>query len=148
MIRRGNLSEVEDWIKAGKPLRAKPSHNSKITRSMLEFGTEVGFYSLIELLLKYVKWTKDELGDAIHQVARDGREDLISLLLENDAPWECAEADEIIATMNEDLIRRFLALGMCFDTDDAFFTALDCKRARPLLRIYKVFRPEHPELEY
>ena len=147
MIRRGNLSEVEDWIKAGKPPRAKPSHNSKITRSMLEFGTEVGFYSLIELLLKYVKWTKDELGDAIHQVARDGREDLISLLLENDAPWECAEADEIIATMNEELIRRFLALGMCFDTDDAFFTALDCKRARPLLRIYKVFRPEHPELD-
>ena len=70
MIRRGNLSEVEDWIQTGKPLTAKPSHNSKLNRSMLEFAAEVGFYSLIELLLKHVKWTKDELGSAIHQVAR------------------------------------------------------------------------------
>lgn len=114
---------------------------------MLEFATEVGFYSLIELLLELVKWTEEELGDCLYQAARQGREDLINLLLENGAPWERAEADEIIASMNEPLIRRFLGLGMRFDTDDAFYTALECKRARPLLRIYKVFRPDHPELE-
>lgn len=147
MIRRGNLSEMKDWIKRGKPIRVKPSHNSSYTRSMLEFATEVGFYSLIELLLELVTWTEEELGDALYHAARDSREDIISLLLENDAPWEKAEADEIIASMDESLIRRFLDLGMRFDTNDAFFTALDCKRARPLLRIYKVFRPDYPELE-
>lgn len=147
MIRRGNLTEAEDWIKTGKPLRSKSSHNSRQTRSMLEFATEVGFYSLIELLLKRVKWTEEELGDAIFKASREGRADLISLLLDHNAPWECAELDEVIAIMDEDLIRRFLALGMRFDMHDAFFNALDCKRARPLLRIYKAFRPEYPEME-
>jgi len=147
MIRRGNLSEVKEWIESGKPLRMKSAHNSSYTQSMLEFATEVGFYSLVELLLALIDWEKEELGDALQQAASTGREDLISLLLENGAPWESVDADDIIATMDEGLIRRFLTLGMRFDTEDAFFCALERKRARPLLRLYKLFRPDYPELE-
>lgn len=147
MIRRGNLAKVEEWIQSGKPIRMKASHNSSHTRSMLAYATEVGFFSQIELLLKLVNWTEDELGSALYHAAREGREDLIDLFLSAGASWEYADADDIIASMNVSLIRRFLKLGMRFDTDDAFFVALDRKRARPLLRIYKEFRKDYPELD-
>lgn len=147
MIQRGNLAEVQAWVESGKPLRMRTAHNSSNTRSMLEYAIEIGFYSMVELLLQISEWTDDERGKALWQAAYIERVDLIDLLLNYRAPWHFAEADDIFGTMNDDLIQRFLDLGLRFDDGDGFSTALSTKHARPLLRIYRKYRKQYPELD-
>lgn len=147
MIRRGNLAEVKQWIADGHPIRTKASNDARKGRSMLELAIDVGFYSLVECLLENGTWTKEELGNSLRKATNDSREDLIILLLSHNAPWESAYPHGIIRMMNEELIRKFLSLGMSFESNDAFFEALDSTQAKPLLRLYKIFHEEYPELE-
>lgn len=114
---------------------------------MLQYGVEVGFYSQVELLLRIGQWSQNDLGNALEQAAYDERVDLLNLLLDSGAPWESVCLSHIFGTMNDDLIQRFLDLGIRFDDDDAYYYAMEHKHARPLLRIYKQYRDKYPELE-
>lgn len=114
---------------------------------MLSYAVEVGFYSQVELLLEIKSWSPEDLDRALRKAGREGRVDLINLLLNQGACWKSIDLADVFGIMDDQLIKRFLKLGARFDDKDAFFTAMERKHARPLLRFYKEYRDAYPELE-
>jgi hypothetical protein len=52
LCKSGKLFEVQEWIASGKPVNPPPSESGYRKKSPLEIAIELGFHSLIKVLLE------------------------------------------------------------------------------------------------
>ncbi|MEX0331495.1 MAG: hypothetical protein AB3N64_08750 [Puniceicoccaceae bacterium] len=147
ILNLGQLTAMREWIKAGKQLHENKGRNHRRAKSALEIAVRSGFHGMVEMLLEEAKWSDEDLNTSLYIAGTEERADLMNLLLDHGAPAECASPSDVLCTMDFELINRFMKLGMDLTEEDAFYDALDTKRARPLLRLYKANREKYPELE-
>lgn len=110
----------------------------KCYRSALELSAQVGFYSIVKLLLYRKAWTDEERGAALMRAAYDRKKYLVELLLGFDPPAKELHFGRICEFADVDLMTRFVELGVDPTKGDRFAEALfDMAAARPLLRFYR-----------
>lgn len=144
LIKAGRLFEVQAWIADGNRVRDPSNEHAKFCP--LYQSVEVGFHSLVQVVLTATEWAQDEKDDALNAAMSNRRLDLVDLLLASGAQASAINFSDVCQTVDTGLMERFLRLGVDPAKDNAFARSLDDIKARPLLGFYRSFRYEFPSL--
>jgi hypothetical protein len=144
LIKAGRLFEVQAWIADGNRVRDPSNEHAKFCP--LYQSVEVGFHSLVQVVLTATEWAQDEKDDALNAAMSNRRLDLVDLLLASGAQASAINFSDVCQTVDTGLMERFLRLGVDPAKDNAFARSLDDIKARPLLGFYRSFRREFPAL--
>lgn len=147
LIREGRLWDLQDWMKAGKPMRYKIGAR-KYDETALQYGVEVGFHTMYEELLKGAKWSDQDLYDGLWKALRFNSFMLVELLLVHDFPIKDLEFHWVARTANVEVMERFVELGVDPEKPFEFSEALNMVKAKPLLRFYRTNVSRFPTLKY
>jgi hypothetical protein len=145
LVQAGKLFAVQDWIKAGKPLRL-PAGNQPMT-SVLYAAVETGFHSLVEELLRAGGWSAPELSAALELARELRRFDLAELLGQRGARPKPMDFETSCDKLDLFMMEQQLRAGTNPNDGNVFAQVLDSKKARPLLGFFRQFRAEFPALE-
>jgi len=77
-IRKGRLFALQDWLKAGKPVRAPGETDPGA--NVLRTAIATGFHSIVEVLLRAGGWSTTELADALDLARSQKRDDIADLI--------------------------------------------------------------------
>ncbi|MGD0259471.1 MAG: hypothetical protein ABSD29_06555 [Verrucomicrobiota bacterium] len=78
-IQKGKLFALQDWLKAGKTLRAPD--NAERGANVIRTAVTTGFHSIVEELLRAGGWSPTELADALDLARSHKRDDVADLIL-------------------------------------------------------------------
>lgn len=145
LVQAGKLFAVQDWIKAGKPLRL-PDGNQPRT-SALYAAVETGFHSMVDELLRAGGWSASELAGALDLARSTRRFDLAELLGQQGARPKPMDFEASCDNLDLFMMERQLRAGTNPSDGNVFAQVLDSKKARPLLGFFRQFRTEFPALE-
>lgn len=145
LVHSGKLFALQDWIKAGKPLRCP--EGAKLNAGVLSAAVETGFHSLVEELLRAGGWSPSDLGKAL-EIARSGRRfDIAELLNHHGARPKPSDFQTSCDKLDLFMMAHHLRAGTDPNRDNIFAQALSYMKARPLLGFYRQYRAEFPALE-
>jgi hypothetical protein len=145
LVQAGKLFAVQDWIKAGKPLRRADGNQPKT--SMLYAAVETGFHSLVEEFLRAGGWSAPELSAALELARELRRFDLAELLGQRGARPKPMDFETSCDKLDLFMMERQLRAGTNPNDGNVFAQVLDSKKARPLLGFFRQFRAEFLALE-
>jgi hypothetical protein len=145
LLQKGKLFAVQDWLKAGKRLRASAGPGSGPLA--LEAAVTTGFHSLVEELLRAGGWSPDELTGALKLARSRKHFDIAELLLEHGAQSKQVDFQTCCERLDLPMMERHLRAGTDPNRHNDFAQALSFIKARPLLGFYRQFRTEFPALE-
>jgi len=148
--REGRLYEVEEWIRAGRPLQAVPGATIKGRRfaSALEIALEQGNQALTLLLLCNGYDPNLESGSPLNLALRSRRWDLLDLLLEWGADPHQVSLTDLFDTYQSDLFRRFRNLGVDLTANHELGEALAYHPGnKPLFGFAKRHREQDPKMQ-
>lgn len=136
LCKHGCLFEVQDWIKAGKPVN--PLHQTKGRRSKnsLETAIDKGFHSLVRVLLEGGSIVDDGSYSAIEHALSERRLDIIELLEKNGADLASVDMGYVFETWDPKIIEFFIEKGADVETGYRLAWAL-CDRIRTALGVFK-----------
>ena len=102
----GNLDLVRKWIESGNPVYNPKSRSA----SVLEVASELGFFSMLELLLSVEGWEQyaQALNSALEEAVRIPHIDNTRLLLDHGADPNSVGWYSIFASHKRDLVTVFL----------------------------------------
>ena len=106
LCRAGKLYDIEKWIAAGKPLRMPP----QTKKTPLQAAMEVGFHSLVELLVRHED-SQAAKNRALADAVCHRRFDTIELLLAYGAELRSVPLEDALLTWDPVIIRFFLEHG-------------------------------------
>ena len=145
LVQAGKSFAVQDWIKAGKPLRLSDGNQPKT--SALYVAVETGFHSLVEELLRAGGWSVPELSAALELAREIRRFDLAELLGQRGARPKPMDFETSCDKLDLFMMEQQLRAGTNPNDGNVFAQVLDSKKARPLLGFFRQFRAEFPALE-
>ena len=144
LVRNGQLFTVQQWIADGK--RVRFDGNDRSSFCPLYQAVDAGFHSMVEVLLRMDRWNQEELDAALEHAMSNGRLDMVDLLLERGASPQAIDFADVCRSMNNELMLRFLKIGVDPAKENAFARALDDTKARPLLGFYRSHVQDYPTL--
>jgi hypothetical protein len=145
LVQAGKLFALQEWIKAGKPVRPATSGTSDSV--VLRTAVETGFHSMVEELLRAGGWSPKDLTDAL-ALAREIRQfDIAALLAGKGAQPRQATFRTSCEKLDLFMMEHLLRAGADPNKENVFADVLNSIKARPLLRFFRQFRGEFPELE-
>lgn len=139
----GRLFAVQDWIAEGKPVLL-PQDKSRRSRkrSPLEWAVDLGFHSLLEVLLKAGAGV-DAIDDnsLVFKVLQMRRLDMLELLVEHGFDLNSVPMTSVFESWEPDIMEFFIDRGADVETGEPLAWAL-CNRIRTSLRILKNYRDQ------
>jgi hypothetical protein len=139
LCRSGKLFEVQEWIKAGKPVNLPQAGKGSHAKSPISIAIELGFHSLVLVLLRGGAAADGSMYRALQQ----RRSDLVELLVEHGYSPASVNMAEVFETWDPELMEYFIERGADVETDVPLAHAL-CNRVRTALRIFKKYRERFP----
>jgi hypothetical protein len=139
LCRAGRLYEIEDWIKAGKPLVVDPS----VRKTPLEVSIDTGFHSMIVLLVRNEP-CREVKNRALARAVEKRKPELAKLLVDHGADTSIVPFIDVLRTWDADLTRFFLQRSTDFLNEQPFAVAFS-ERVRSALRAFKECVEAHPE---
>ena len=105
-VSSGNLEQVRKWIESGEPLYNPKSRSA----SVLAIASELGFFSMLELLLSVGGWEQypRALDSALQEAVRIPHVDNVRLLLDHGANPNSVGWYSIFASHKRDIVTAFL----------------------------------------
>ena len=140
LCRAGKLYEVEKWIASGRPISAPP----KTKKTPLYAAIEVGFHSLVELLVRHEE-SQAERNRALSEAVERRRLDLVELLIANGAEVRSVSLSEVLLSWDPEMIRYFLDNGADVVTGSPFAVAFG-ERIRTALRPFVDYKRTHSDV--
>lgn len=150
LCREGRLYEIEQWIRAGRPLQLKdaPPAKGRHIPSPLEIALEAGSHALVFLLLCNGYDPTLEPDSPLDLALQARRWDLLDLLLEWGADPHRVELEDLFGTYRSDLFERFRALGVDLTDRHAIaWTLAEHTSNKPLFGFAKRHRKEDPTIQ-
>lgn len=121
LCRAGRLYDVERWIVEGKSIRTSP----QIRKRPLQVAIDLGFHSLIELLVRNED-SQAAKNQALAESVSARRLDLVQLLALHGAEIQSVPLVDVLLTWEPVMIRFFLDNGADVITDSPFAIAQRC----------------------
>lgn len=140
LCRAGKLYEIERWIASRKSIRTP----REIRKNPLEVAIDIGFHSLIELLVRNEDCQATQ-NRALSQVVSSRRMDLVQLLVAHGAEIKAVPLADVLLTWDPEIMRYFLENGADVVTGAPFAAAFRDK-IRTALRPFVDYKRTHPEL--
>ncbi len=140
LCRAGKLYDLEKWIADGKSVRTPP----QIKKTLLQVAMEMGFHSMVELLIRNeerVEVKNKVLAEAVERK----RLDLVELLVSYGAEIRSVPLSDVLLTWEPRMIQFFLN----HDADaisGAPFAIAFREKVRTALRPYVEYKKAHSEL--
>jgi hypothetical protein len=106
LCRAGKLYGIERWIASGKPIRMP----SKGIKTPLQIAIDLGFHSLIELLIRNED-SQEAKSRALLQAVERKRLDLIEMLVSYGADVRSVPLADVLLSWEPRIIRLFLDSG-------------------------------------
>lgn len=150
LCRQGRLYEVERWLREDRPLQLAEGRPSGRRRwsSALEIALENGNQALVLLLLCNGYDPSRERHSPLDRVLRDGRLDLLDVLLDWGADPHRVDLSELFGTYDSDLFDRFRELGVDLTEGHAMAAALGYHTSnKPLFGYAKRHRRRDPRIQ-
>jgi hypothetical protein len=149
LCRTGKLYEVEDWIRAGKPLQWQQTKDRRIRakHTPLQIALEHRFHSLAALLLANGYDPNADGRWYLHNAVRRKALDLVDLLLRFGTDPRSVALSYVLESCDPVIIERFLAAGLDPCADNAMADALRTRKP-PLLGFVKRNRERFPGLQH
>jgi len=106
LCRAGRLYAVENWIASGKSIRTPP----QIKKTPLQVAMELGFHSLIELLIRHEERLEVK-NEALANAVERKRLDFVELLVSHGAEIRSVPLSDVLLTWEPQMIAFFLDRG-------------------------------------
>lgn len=145
LIKAGRLFEVQAWIREGKRVMDPQNEHSQFCP--LFRSVEMGFHSLVVVILQAAEWPPSALQAALSLALERKRIDLVGQLRSRCTSVATIDFELVCRTVDPELIEEFLRAGADPARDNGFARALVGIKARPLLRFYRSLRAEFPVLD-
>ena len=144
----GKLYEVEEWIRADRPLQWQPTEDRKLQRKQtaLQIAVERRFHSLAALLLANGYNPNGDYFECISSAVRARDSDMVELLLRFGADPKSVDFATVLETCDRALMDRFIDAGVDPCADNATARAISSGR-RPILGFIKQYRDRFPGLQ-
>ncbi|MGB4548593.1 MAG: ankyrin repeat domain-containing protein, partial [Syntrophales bacterium] len=131
LCKTGRLFEVQDWISSGKPVNLPPAHALKRAKqSPLQVAIELGFHSLVQVLLEGGSSLEDPRYPPLIQALHKKRLDFIKLLVEHGADIHTIPMEDVFASWNNEIVDFFIEKGADLEKGYPLAQAL-CWKIRP-----------------
>jgi len=145
--RAGKLFEVQEWVRAGKPVNLPLVHEKRTKRNRpLWVAIELGFHSLLQVLLEGGAEIEEPDYSALYQALLKRRLDLIQLLVEHGADIHSITMESVFATWDPRIMEYFIEKGADVETDNPLAYAL-CSRIRTALNIFQRYKDRVPSFQ-
>jgi ankyrin repeat protein len=148
LCRAGRLFDVQAWIAAGKPVNPppKPPKGARV-RSPLDVALDLGFHSLIEVLLKAgaQQDPPSGYGSPLSRALEARRLDIIELLVEHGCDPRSVDMVEVLRSWDPAIFRFFIERGADVTTGQPFAHAF-CEGIWTAMRPFKELSVTRPEL--
>jgi ankyrin repeat protein len=147
LCKAGKLFEVQDWIAAGKPVNLINPAKGNRTKNPLEIAIELGFHSLVKVLLKGgasiepVGWYCP-----INRALEKRRFDIIKLLVEHGYDPKSVNMENVFQSWDPEIMEYFIDRGGEVEKGNPLASAL-CERIRTALRIFKKYQEHFPSFQ-
>jgi ankyrin repeat protein len=145
LCKAGKLFEVQDWIKAGKPVNPPPHVSGHRKKGPLEIAIEKGFHSLVQVLLEGGAEIDEGLR-LIEKAIDKNRLDLVELLVEHGADIHSVDMVDVFGSYQRPIMVWFVERGADIETDQPLAYAL-CNRVKPALGIVKKYGDSIPYIQ-
>lgn len=145
LCKAGQLFAVQEWIDEGRPLNPPPL-TSKRTRkkSPLEYAVDLGFHSLVEVLLRGGADIRPYGGVCPVTLAiKSRRLDMVQLFVEFGYDARTVDLDLVFESWEPDMMRYFIDRGADCESTMPLARAL-CNRIRTALAIYRDYKDRFP----
>ncbi len=137
LCRAGKLFEVQDWIKAGRPVNPPHTRRGNGPRSPLEVAIERGFHSLVRILLEGgASFDRRGCGSAMSRALRARRLDIVQLLVGHGYDPASVDMREVFETWDPEIMDYFIDRGANVEDGNPLAYAL-CNHVRTALRVLK-----------
>jgi ankyrin repeat protein len=146
LCKAGKLFDVQEWIASGKPVNPPPSVSGYKRKSPLEVAIDLGFHSLVQVLLEGGADINEPrywpLDDALYK----RRLDLVKLLVEHGANLHSVSMASVFQTWQPDIMKWFIEQGADVETDNPIAYAF-CERIKTALGIFKSYKDQFPSFQ-
>jgi len=147
LCKAGKLFDVQAWISEGKSINPpEPESGRARKRSPLEISIELGFHSLVQILLQAGALVDDPRYCPLRHALWKRRLDIIELLVSHGADIHWVSMEEVFDTWNNEIVKYFIQQGADLDTGQPLASAL-CSKIRPALGIYKQYEDRFPSFK-
>jgi len=142
LCERGMLYEAEEWLQQGH-VATKPTDSRQCP---LRIAAEMGFHSLVNLLLQY-ECTDDQKLGALEVAALPGNLDICRLLVEAGAPVGELHYEYLDDVIRRPVIEYLLDHGLDLTQHNGLAHMFVYRRVKPLLGLFLQNRNRFPEWE-
>jgi ankyrin repeat protein len=146
LCKAGKLFEVQEWIASGKPVNPPPSVSGYKRKSPLEVAMDLGFHSLVQVLLDGGADLNEPRYWPLDHALNNRRLDLVKLLIEHGADIRSVSMAAVFDTWQPDIIKWFIDQGADAETDNPLAYAL-CNRIRTALGIFRSYKDHFPSFQ-
>ncbi|MFC1828042.1 ankyrin repeat domain-containing protein [Thermodesulfobacteriota bacterium] len=146
LCKAGKLFEVQEWIASGKPINPPPSVSGYKRKSPLEVAMELGFHSLVQVLLDGGADINEPRYWPLDHALYKRRLDLVKLLVEHGADIHSVSMTSVFETWQPEIMKWFIEQGADVETENPLAYAL-CHRIRTVLGIFKSYKDRFPSFQ-
>lgn len=147
LCRAGKLFEVQAWIAADKPVNLPSPVNHRHGKAPLEIAIDLGFHSLVQVLLEGGASIETEGWYCpMNQALGMKRFDIVQLIIEHGYDAKSIDMKAVFDTWNPDMMEFFIERGADVEKGNPMAYALS-NRIRTALRIYKKYQTHFPSFQ-
>ena len=147
LCKAGKLFDVQAWIAAGKPVNSPPPPDKGARRKcLLQVAVDMGFHSLVQVLLEGGARIRDGSYNALEQALVNRRLDLIKLLVEHGADINSVDMTWVFDAWDPAIMEYFIDQGADVETGYPLAAAL-CWKIRTALGVFKRHKTRFPSFQ-
>ncbi len=146
LCKAGKLFEVQEWISSGKPVNPPPSTSGYKKKSPLEIALDLGFHSLVKVLLDGGADINEPRYWPLTHALVERRLDLVQLLVEHGADIHSVSMTDVFESWQPHIIKWFIDQGADVETGNPLAFAF-CQRIQTALGIYKSYKDRFPSFQ-
>lgn len=146
LCKAGKLFSVQEWIASGKPVNPPPSVSGYKRKSPLEVATDLGFHSLVQVLLDGGADINEPRYWPLDHALDKRRLDLVKLLVKHGADIHSVSMASVFETWQPDIMKWFIEQGADVETENPLAYAL-IERIKTALGILKQYKDRFPSFQ-